>query len=174
MAPTPTEKLEPTMDGRELPEQILLMLEEKERLSSLEIAEKLGEEHQKVVGAVKSLNSLDGVCLFLKRPFEICHIWASFQMIQSEQLSEKRLELTGEGREVAEKGSHEAVLFHSIPPDGILQAEIMVHWIREAEIIHSQGVIPIQLRAPLTYRKINKMDLRPRQKLDRDKKIVTP
>ena len=38
----------------------------------------------------------------------------------------KSLELTAEGKEVAERGSHEALVYHVIPPDGIAQAEIMV------------------------------------------------
>ena len=51
-----------------------------------------------------------------------------FQIIKAEQKVNKSLELTDEGKEVAERGSHEALVYHVIPPDGIAQAEIMV-WI---------------------------------------------
>ena len=49
-----------------------------------------------------------------------------FQIIKAEQKVNKSLELTDEGKEVAERGSHEALVYHVIPADGIAQAEIMV------------------------------------------------
>ena len=52
------------------------------------------------------------------------------QLIRSDQTSSKRLELTEEGRQVAENGSHEAVVYSAVPPDGgILQAQLMVRLI---------------------------------------------
>ena len=48
------------------------------------------------------------------------------QIIKAEQKVNKSLELTEEGKEVADRGSHEALVYHAIPADGISQAEIMV------------------------------------------------
>uniref|UniRef100_A0A8C4QDS6 Phenylalanine--tRNA ligase alpha subunit n=1 Tax=Eptatretus burgeri TaxID=7764 RepID=A0A8C4QDS6_EPTBU len=75
-------------------------------LDSCDLADTLGHDHQAVVGAIKSLQSLGEV------------IWA-------EQRSTKRWELTKEGREVVREGSHEARVFDAIPPGGILQKDLM-------------------------------------------------
>ena len=50
-----------------------------------------------------------------------------FQIIKAEQKLNKSLELTEEGKEIAERGSHEALLYHVLPPDGMSQAELMVN-----------------------------------------------
>ncbi|KAF7199147.1 phenylalanyl-tRNA synthetase alpha subunit, partial [Nothobranchius furzeri] len=73
---------------------------------SLELANSLGVDHQVVVGAVKSLQALGDV-------------------ISAELRSSKHWELTEEGTEIAEQGSHEARVFGSIPPEGLPQAELM-------------------------------------------------
>uniref|UniRef100_A0A673UGW9 Phenylalanine--tRNA ligase alpha subunit n=1 Tax=Suricata suricatta TaxID=37032 RepID=A0A673UGW9_SURSU len=75
-------------------------------LDSAELAAKLGVEHQAVVGAVKSLQALG-------------------EIIEAELRSTKRWELTAEGEEIAQEGSHEARVFHSIPPKGLAQSELM-------------------------------------------------
>nr|XP_025042866.1 phenylalanine--tRNA ligase alpha subunit [Pelodiscus sinensis] len=47
------------------------------------------------------------------------------KVIQAEQRSSKRWELTPEGKEIAQEGSHEARVFDSIPAEGLLQSELM-------------------------------------------------
>uniref|UniRef100_A0A8C6NJW2 Phenylalanine--tRNA ligase alpha subunit n=1 Tax=Nothobranchius furzeri TaxID=105023 RepID=A0A8C6NJW2_NOTFU len=79
---------------------------------SLELANSLGVDHQVVVGAVKSLQALGDV-------------------ISAELRSSKHWELTEEGTEIAEQGSHEARVFGSIPPEGLPQAELMVESIQD-------------------------------------------
>lgn len=48
------------------------------------------------------------------------------QVISSEQRNSVRWELTGEGKEVVEKGSHEALIYYNIPPEGIKQEDLLV------------------------------------------------
>lgn len=48
------------------------------------------------------------------------------QVIDAEQRSSKHWELTGEGREIAEQGSHEAQVFNAIPEEGMPQSQLMV------------------------------------------------
>lgn len=54
------------------------------------------------------------------------HVLAILQIISAEQRSSKHWELTTEGQETAEKGSHEARVFNAIPEEGLAQAELMV------------------------------------------------
>uniref|UniRef100_A0A671Y4H6 Phenylalanine--tRNA ligase alpha subunit n=1 Tax=Sparus aurata TaxID=8175 RepID=A0A671Y4H6_SPAAU len=75
-------------------------------VDSLEVASSLGVDHQVIVGAVKSLQALGDV-------------------ISAELRSSKRWELTEEGTEIAEQGSHEARVFSSIPLEGLGQSELM-------------------------------------------------
>ncbi|XP_027141577.1 phenylalanine--tRNA ligase alpha subunit [Larimichthys crocea] len=75
-------------------------------VDSLEVASSLGVDHQVIVGAVKSLQALGDV-------------------ISAELRSSKRWELTAEGTEIAEQGSHEARVFSSIPLEGLPQGELM-------------------------------------------------
>uniref|UniRef100_A0A3Q2CM08 Phenylalanine--tRNA ligase alpha subunit n=1 Tax=Cyprinodon variegatus TaxID=28743 RepID=A0A3Q2CM08_CYPVA len=75
-------------------------------VDSLEVAASLGVDHQVIVGAVKSLQALGDI-------------------ISAELRSSKHWELTEEGSEIAEQGSHEARVFSSIPLEGLLQAELM-------------------------------------------------
>uniref|UniRef100_A0A8D0DDY1 phenylalanine--tRNA ligase n=1 Tax=Sander lucioperca TaxID=283035 RepID=A0A8D0DDY1_SANLU len=81
-------------------------------VDSLEVASSLGVDHQVVVGAVKSLQALG-------------------DLISAEQRSSKRWELSEEGTEIAEQGSHEARVFGSIPLDGLAQSELMVDSIQD-------------------------------------------
>lgn len=48
------------------------------------------------------------------------------QIISADLRSSKRWELTEEGTETAEHGSHEARVFGSIPLEGLAQSELMV------------------------------------------------
>ncbi|XP_064626144.1 phenylalanine--tRNA ligase alpha subunit-like [Lineus longissimus] len=90
----------------DLQQQILNFVEENGKLNSLEFANCLQIDHQKVVGTIKSIQAFDGV-------------------INCELISSKRWELTKEGVEVAENGSHEALVFNAIPGDGMSQADLM-------------------------------------------------
>ncbi|KAJ3600335.1 hypothetical protein NHX12_031320 [Muraenolepis orangiensis] len=75
-------------------------------VDSINVANSLGVDHQVIVGAVKSLIALGDV-------------------ITAELRSSKHWELTGEGREIAEQGSHEARVFYSIPSEGLAQSDLM-------------------------------------------------
>ncbi|KAM3959937.1 phenylalanine--tRNA ligase alpha subunit [Aphomia sociella] len=89
----------------ELNEKILHYLDKSDKVDTLKLASEFNEDHQKIVGAVKSLEALE--------------------MVTSEAVKSTKWELTEEGLLVADKGSHEAVLFNSIPNTGITQAELM-------------------------------------------------
>lgn len=89
----------------ELNERILRRLAEVDKVDTLLLASEFNEDHQKIVGAVKSLEALE--------------------MVTSEAVKGTKWELTEEGQLVADKGSHEAVLYRSIPDAGISQAEVM-------------------------------------------------
>lgn len=65
----------------ELPDKVLRVLSERESVDSIQLAEELEEDHQRIVGAVKSLQSLGGV-------------------IEAEQRSDTRTELTDEGNRI--------------------------------------------------------------------------
>ena len=69
----------------DLPEKILLELERSGNIKSLDLAKLFSTDHQKIVGAIKSLQ---------------CHD----DMIIAEMESVKRWELTKEGELVADKG----------------------------------------------------------------------
>ncbi|XP_077186017.1 phenylalanine--tRNA ligase alpha subunit isoform X1 [Paroedura picta] len=75
-------------------------------LCSLAAAAALGLEHQVLVGAVKSLQALGAV-------------------IEAEQRTSKKWELTPEGEEVVREGSQEVRVFNSIPLEGLAQSELM-------------------------------------------------
>uniref|UniRef100_A0A4W4GT94 phenylalanine--tRNA ligase n=1 Tax=Electrophorus electricus TaxID=8005 RepID=A0A4W4GT94_ELEEL len=75
-------------------------------IDSQVVASSLGVDHQVVVGAVKSVQALG-------------------EVIEAEQRSSKHWELTGEGQEIAEQGSHEARVFKAIPEEGLSQSQLM-------------------------------------------------
>lgn len=53
------------------------------------------------------------------------------QVVHTEQQQQEHWELTDEGREIVEHGSHEARIFNSVLSEkGILQSELMVKWIK--------------------------------------------
>ena len=89
-----------------LTEDILKYVDTHERVDTLDLVKIFDEDHQKIVGAVKS-------------------ILANGDLLNSEQTSRKAWELTDEGKLVKENGSHEAIVFYSIPSEGISQAELM-------------------------------------------------
>ncbi|XP_060571763.1 phenylalanine--tRNA ligase alpha subunit-like [Ruditapes philippinarum] len=90
----------------ELAANVLKYLSENEPIDTQDLAKILCVDHQKIVGVVKSLQ-------------------ASGDVINAEQKLNKSYELTDEGKQVAENGSHEALIFNAIPDGGILQAELM-------------------------------------------------
>ncbi|XP_034939536.1 phenylalanine--tRNA ligase alpha subunit isoform X2 [Chelonus insularis] len=90
----------------ELAGNILSYLEKYSDVNSLDLVNIFNEDHQKIIGAIKSLQTLDNV-------------------IEVEQISHKKWEPTTEGQHVIENGSHEAAVFYAVPEQGILQSEIM-------------------------------------------------
>ncbi|CAG5093490.1 Similar to alpha-PheRS: Phenylalanine--tRNA ligase alpha subunit (Drosophila melanogaster) [Cotesia congregata] len=90
----------------ELAENILLHVEKNGETNSLDLVNVFNEDHQKIIGAIKSLQTLDNI-------------------IEVEQISHKKWEPTAEGEHVIQHGSHEAAVFFAVPENGILQAEIM-------------------------------------------------
>ncbi|PAV55971.1 hypothetical protein WR25_25439 [Diploscapter pachys] len=91
-----------------LPQMILETIDKsKEPLDSLQYAAQLKIDHQRVVGAIKSLQAHEG-------------------LIEVDEVSQKRLDLTAEGKEIAEGGSHEFKLFEHIGKDGAAQAELNI------------------------------------------------
>lgn len=90
-----------------LPEKVLGHLENTSSVTSQELATLWKCDHQKVVGAVKSLLSLQ------------------VQMVEAEMESVKRWELTPEGLQVSERGSHEAVVWGLVGEHGVSQQELL-------------------------------------------------
>lgn len=92
-----------------LPERVLCLLDSlslAESVDSQALAEKFGQDHQKIVGAIKSLEALG-------------------QVIETEAKTSKAWELTEEGRQIVKDGSHEARVFGAVPPaDGITQPDL--------------------------------------------------
>lgn len=81
-------------------------LEVVEFVDTLELATQFNEDHQKVIGALKSIE-------------------ANGNLVISEPTSSKCWLLTEEGQQVLEHGSHEAAVFNAVPAEGISQAELM-------------------------------------------------
>lgn len=90
----------------ELIEKILEIIDKKGEVDTVCLAELLAEDHQKIIGAVKSIQ-------------------ANGDLIVADPQSQKRLDLTDEGKSVVKNGSHEALVFNAVPASGIPQAEIM-------------------------------------------------
>lgn len=90
----------------ELTEQILKYVDENGKVDTLDLVPIFGVDHQKIVGALKSIE-------------------ANGELLSAEQTSHKSWELSEEGQQVLANGSHEAVVFNSIPSDGIAQPELM-------------------------------------------------
>ncbi|XP_028841060.1 phenylalanine--tRNA ligase alpha subunit isoform X1 [Denticeps clupeoides] len=90
-----------------LAESVLERLEKLDcGVDSQDVASVLSVDHQAIVGAVKSLQSLG-------------------ELISAEQRSSKHWELTAEGKEIVEQGSHEARVFNAIPTEGLSQTDLM-------------------------------------------------
>ncbi|VDK88342.1 unnamed protein product [Litomosoides sigmodontis] len=89
-----------------LAQNLLYQLEKHDQIDTLEYAAAIKEDHQKVVGAVKSLEAVEG-------------------LVETQYRISKSFELTTEGKEMVENGSHEAKVFRFVGPNGIDQAELM-------------------------------------------------
>ncbi|XP_029156607.1 phenylalanine--tRNA ligase alpha subunit-like isoform X2 [Nylanderia fulva] len=92
--------------AKQLTDRILEYLDSYDDTDSLDLAEKFQEDHQKIIGAIKSLETMDN--LIIVKP-----------------ISKKKWEITTEGQHVIEHGSHEAVVYRNVPNNGISQAELM-------------------------------------------------
>lgn len=90
----------------ELNELILDYLSRSDTLSTIDYAKQNDLDHQRVIGAIKSLQTNEG-------------------LIKVEQKSFKEFLLNDEAQHIVKHGSHEAVLFNSIPESGILQSDLM-------------------------------------------------
>ncbi|XP_001608262.1 phenylalanine--tRNA ligase alpha subunit [Nasonia vitripennis] len=92
----------------ELMEKILDRLSKHDEVDSLDLAQNFGVDHQKIVGAIKSLQAFE-------------------DLLKVESKSRKEWVLTEEGQHVLENGSHEAAVFNAIPADenGAKQADIL-------------------------------------------------
>ena len=83
----------------DLPEKILQIIDAENCVESQKLAEKLGADHQKIVGGIKSLESLG-------------------DLIESQIVSSKVTTLTSEGCEIAQNGSHEMLVYAAVPREG--------------------------------------------------------
>lgn len=90
----------------ELTEQILKYVDENGKVDTLDLVPIFGVDHQKIIGALKSIES-------------------NGDLLNSEPASHKTWELTAEGKSVLENGSHEACVFNAVPSNGIAQPDLM-------------------------------------------------
>lgn len=90
----------------ELTEQLLKYLENHEKVDTLDLVPVFNEDHQKIIGALKSIE-------------------ATGELVISAPTSRKQLELSEEGKGFVLNGSHEANVYAAIPDGGISQAELM-------------------------------------------------
>ncbi|XP_058812204.1 phenylalanine--tRNA ligase alpha subunit [Topomyia yanbarensis] len=92
---------------QELTERILQFIEQHGDVDTLDLVPVFGEDHQKIVGAVKSIESTVA------------------DVINTTQATRKTWELTEEGKYILANGSHEAAIYEAVPEQGIAQAELM-------------------------------------------------
>ncbi|XP_063912885.1 phenylalanine--tRNA ligase alpha subunit [Zophobas morio] len=90
----------------DLSEKILHRVSESEPISTLELSKQFQEDHQKIIGALKSIQ-------------------AHGDLLVAEPQSDKFIELTEEGKLIVETGSHEAKIYNAVPDDGIPQSDLM-------------------------------------------------
>lgn len=104
------------MSDQELGQLLLEKLNlQDEQINSLNFAKENQIDHQKVVGAVKSLQSLG-------------------ELIQADQVENKRFELTKEGEQILQNGSHEYRVWSSIPVDGAIQQSELMQMIKDPNV----------------------------------------
>lgn len=90
----------------ELTETILAYLDKNSQLNTLDYAKANSLDHQKVIGAIKSLQTHEG-------------------LLNTEQTSARSFSLNEEAEDILAHGSHEVVVYKAIPDTGIAQAELM-------------------------------------------------
>uniref|UniRef100_A0A1I7XFV2 ANK_REP_REGION domain-containing protein n=1 Tax=Heterorhabditis bacteriophora TaxID=37862 RepID=A0A1I7XFV2_HETBA len=91
----------------DLPQLVLSELDANSQgFNSIHMAAKLSIDHQKLVGVIKSLLAQEGV-------------------ISAEDVTNKHLELSSEGRDLTINGSHEFNVYEAIGENGLLQADVM-------------------------------------------------
>ncbi|XP_020280780.1 phenylalanine--tRNA ligase alpha subunit isoform X1 [Pseudomyrmex gracilis] len=92
--------------SKQLTDRILEYLANHGETNSLDLADEFQDDHQKVIGAIKSLETID-------------------DLITVKPISKKEWETTAEGQHIIEHGSHEAVVYNIIPDEGMSQADLM-------------------------------------------------
>lgn len=90
----------------ELTEQLLQYVDQHGDVDTLDLVSVLGVEHQKIVGAVMSIERTG-------------------DLLTVKQATRKTWGLTDEGESVLANGSHEACIFNAVPAEGISQADLM-------------------------------------------------
>lgn len=91
----------------DLTEQLLKYVDEHGQVDTLDLVPVFGVDHQKIVGALKSIQ-------------------ATGDLLNAEPTSRKTWELTDEGKSVLDNGSHEAGVFGAVPSEGgISQADLL-------------------------------------------------
>lgn len=99
----------------ELCQQLVQKLSLTEKpLNSIAYARDASVDHQKVVGAVKSLQSMN--------------------LIEADQQESKRLELTAEGQQIAANGSHEYLVWSALPAEGGIEQTELTKKINNANV----------------------------------------
>lgn len=90
----------------DLIENLLNYVNEHDGVNTLDLVSAFGVDHQKIVGALKSIEATGNV---LSTKSVTTTVW----------------ELTEEGKMIAENGSHEANLYKSISNEGVKQPDLM-------------------------------------------------
>ncbi|KAK0403832.1 hypothetical protein QR680_017147 [Steinernema hermaphroditum] len=95
-------------EGGDVPlsEYLLAHIDSNGSFESIDFAEDQSIDHQKVIGAIKSLLTHEG-------------------LINSEDYVVTRISLTDEGSALSENGSHEYLVYAAIPTDGLEQPALM-------------------------------------------------
>lgn len=93
--------------GYNLQEDILKYLNVVGDVDTLDIAAHFKTDHQKIIGAVNSIQALG-------------------ELVSTEAVSHQKWELTEEGTVVADKGSHEARTYYAIPSEGMPLKDLKV------------------------------------------------
>ncbi|XP_074641944.1 phenylalanine--tRNA ligase alpha subunit-like [Tubulanus polymorphus] len=131
----------------DLAERVLQYLSDKspDGVDSEVVATSFGIEHQKIVGAIKSIECFGDV-------------------INTKQQTSKRWDLSKEGEDVASNGSYEARIYHAVPAaDGIPHKELMK--LPNAKIGFSKAIAAKWIKldkttegGPTVYRNIASID----------------
>ena len=106
---------------------LLQLLDDRGSIDSYEVAKELDKDHQLVVGAVKSLQALGNVGYATLSFIQLIVLLFNVQVINTDIRQIEQWQLTKEGTEIVEYGSHEARVFEATDKDkGILHSELMV------------------------------------------------